>query len=841
MSAPPTLSIDQTNAHQRFSNMESHHKHSPINYQFLVMSIALLSHPQDSWFLDLEINVLKYGEFPVNLWRLCTTSQVMLKVKSSIPIPKYSAGHQYSVNSVSVSPGGTLVCSGSTDGTSLLWDTRSGGAVGSLLQPSGAAVRVVSFSPGHHLVATAGDDEEVCLWDVSRGGDCVKRITGHQATVFAVTWSPDGDLLVSSDTEGRVRVWSAVMGHSERLAGVEEAHDLGVTSLCFSPTVARSSLTSEYSLVTCGNDGSLALWSIVAGVQPSMTLTKRVPAHQGAAMAVAVSADGQLVCSAGGDKLVKLWSPDLTLLHELSGHARYVTSVAFSRCGQYLASGSNDKSIKLWSFFNDSVTTPSAITSSSHQSRSETLLQSRLSQCQQRTVQTLSSHSQDVTSCDLGGQYLVTGCSDALVRVWQYTDQQQYRPVTTLTGHTYSVYSVRLASDNTTVVSASLDGVVILWTLPTGELTRSWRHPDHVALRVVRLSGDNNVVAVGGDDDLVHVWHLDSDSLTQLSWHDNTILALAFNNDDDLLAVGCSGGSLSLWSLTPPVASAPVLTMSACHDLGVTGLEWSSDNRLVSVGQDGLIKLWSLAADHRQLTMLQAVSAHPTTIMSLAMARDKSMLVTSSGDKTCKLWSADTLQCEAVLGPESSYVTCAAVDTDTGMVLLGVETRVHVYRVPPPHNKPSLAPHWPGIEQWSSNDIQQWLSLLDIDEETLKLLENINGEELGSLSRDSLLRIGVDERVASRLVDEIALICDSNDDGAPNKFVCPITCDLMVSPVQCSDGFIYEENAIKVKIVEAATKIFYDEKLFLIGMVGDAEKYVTLDQSGVGQHTIDCL
>ena len=34
-------------------------------------------------------------------------------------------------------------------------------------------------------------------------------------------------------------------------------------------------------------------------------------------------------------------------------------------------------------------------------------------------------------------------------------------------------------------------------------------------------------------------------------------------------------------------------------------------------------------------------------------------------------------------------------------------------------------------------------------------------------------------------------------DDVPNEFLCPITCDLMVNPVRCSDGFVYEETAIR--------------------------------------------
>ena len=67
--------------------------------------------------------------------------------------------HQYSVNSVCLSPGGTLLCSASTDGTSRLWDARTGSELAILIQPSGAAVRTSAFCPGESVLASAGDDE----------------------------------------------------------------------------------------------------------------------------------------------------------------------------------------------------------------------------------------------------------------------------------------------------------------------------------------------------------------------------------------------------------------------------------------------------------------------------------------------------------------------------------------------------------------------------------------------------------------------------------------------------------------------------------------------------------
>ena len=60
-------------------------------------------------------------------------------------------------------------------------------------------------------------------------------------------------------------MWAAQLHHDQCLAGVEEAHDLGVNSLCFSPKHKKTALLSEYFLVSCGNDGFVAVWKILTG------------------------------------------------------------------------------------------------------------------------------------------------------------------------------------------------------------------------------------------------------------------------------------------------------------------------------------------------------------------------------------------------------------------------------------------------------------------------------------------------------------------------------------------------------------------------------------------------
>ncbi|MGH2412024.1 MAG: hypothetical protein ACRDGS_16910, partial [Chloroflexota bacterium] len=79
----------------------------------------------------------------------------------------YLGGHALRVNSLAISPDGTLLASGDEDGTIRFWNPRQRRVMGRTLQSADGAVHSVAFSPDGRLLASVDRSGNVQIWDVA--------------------------------------------------------------------------------------------------------------------------------------------------------------------------------------------------------------------------------------------------------------------------------------------------------------------------------------------------------------------------------------------------------------------------------------------------------------------------------------------------------------------------------------------------------------------------------------------------------------------------------------------------------------------------------------------------
>ncbi|KAI1384080.1 WD40-repeat-containing domain protein [Hypoxylon trugodes] len=82
--------------------------------------------------------------------------------------PQPCGSHQNRVNSVAISPDGSIAASGSDDETAILWSIETGELL-RVLSDHSDRVYLVLFSPNGNVLASGSYDDTVRLWDVETG------------------------------------------------------------------------------------------------------------------------------------------------------------------------------------------------------------------------------------------------------------------------------------------------------------------------------------------------------------------------------------------------------------------------------------------------------------------------------------------------------------------------------------------------------------------------------------------------------------------------------------------------------------------------------------------------
>jgi WD40 repeat protein/serine/threonine protein kinase len=537
-------------------------------------------------------------------------------------------GHKDGVHSASFSPDGVRIVTGSGDKTAKVWDARMGAPLFDL-RGHNDLVGSASFSPDGKRIVTGSSDQTAKVWDSQRG-TLLFDLKGHTRRVSSASFSPDSTRIVTSSEENPARVWDARTGTP--LLGLK-GRTGRLTSASFSPDGTR--------IVTGGFDGTARVWDARTG-----TPLLELKGHADVVQTASYSPDGTRIVTGSNDQTAKMSDARTgTGVLDLKGHTGEVWSASFSPDGTRIVTGSGDESVKVWdarsrtpvlelrghtdsvrsaSFSPDStriVTGSFDKTASVWDARTGTPLFD------------LKGHTAGVSSASFSpdGTRIVTGSSDMTARVW---DARTGTPLHKLTGHTRSVQSASFSPDGTRILTGSWDNTAKVWDARTGAPLLELK--GHTSMETASFSPDGKRIITGSFDDRATVWDAHTGMhILELTEHTGRVKSPSFSPDGMRIVTANFG--LEYTARVWDARKCTMLLELKGHTRKVTSASFSPDGtRIVTASMDHTAKVW----DARTGTPLLDLQGHTLPVDSVSFSPDGTRIVTASRDGTAKVWDA---------------------------------------------------------------------------------------------------------------------------------------------------------------------------------------------------------
>ena len=376
-----------------------------------------------------------------------------------------------------------------------VFELRSGRQVHDFTSPKGPVI-AVALSPDGRRVA-GGSENSLRVWDVETGKEA---FTVGVPTPGRLAFSTDGRYVTCACNDGSARSWDT------------DGTQVRYVQITDRPQAMALSAHGEWA-AAFGSDLQVSVWNVPNGTRRTRMefITDRPPA-------LALSADGSRLAAEDGTQVAiyDLEKGGLAQTLPLDEHG-VVTAIAISADGRHLATAGIDNKIVNW----DTSTGSIANVLPGHQAQIRTLAYSA-----DTTLLVSASSDGELkawnvrpTRIDVGVQVFAVATSEARIAVGgadgavHLYDAYTGSRLGELTGDDYPVATVAFTRDGRRIASGGRDGIRV-WDIDSGKQLRVMR-PGGGLLTSVEFDPSGRYLASAGQDDTIRIWDTDSGAMVR--------------------------------------------------------------------------------------------------------------------------------------------------------------------------------------------------------------------------------------------------------------------------------------------------------------------------------------
>ncbi|KAK5087190.1 Coatomer subunit beta' [Lithohypha guttulata] len=221
------------------------------------------------------------------------------------------------------------------------------------------------------------------------------------------------------------------------------------------------------------------------------------------------------------------------------------------------------------------------------------------------------------------------------------------------------------------ILTTLYSGHAYIWSYETQAIVKTFELTD-VPVRAGRFIARKNWIVCGSDDFQLRVYNYNtSEKITSFEAHPDYIRSIVVHPTQPFVLTASDDMTIKLWDWDKAWKCVQVFEGHSHYVMGLA-INPKDTNTFASACLDRTVKIWNLGSGHANFT-LEAHEAKGVNHVDYYPQADKPYILTTSDDKTVKVWDYTTKALIATLEGHTSNVSFACYHPELPVIISGSE------------------------------------------------------------------------------------------------------------------------------------------------------------------------